>query len=233
MREVITRESHVMPRPKKQSDAARFQTGAKVRVKTGVRVPDFSDIPLGGLSRTITEVDARPPVTFLIEWDRRTLDQMHPIYRRRCERDGLECKSMWLGEEDIETDDGTPIPIEKPTQIVTKPLSEKDQDDRVRKVFRLTHDDLLPEVSTRKLLIYHRYLLKHLKFPFEARIEKPLTVTGLLRPDECDIDTEYGITRRGRNEEGRIDFPLFKIDEVQDRHNHRLVDDYSYWFVNW
>ena len=41
---------------------------------------------------------------------------------------------MGLGEEDIEPDDGTPVPIEQPTEIKTPPLSEKDQDDRVRMV---------------------------------------------------------------------------------------------------
>ncbi len=31
-----------MPRPRKPSAAVRFQTGAKVRVKSDIRVPDFS-----------------------------------------------------------------------------------------------------------------------------------------------------------------------------------------------
>ncbi len=156
MHELISMEYHVMPRPRKPSDAARFQTGAKVRVKSGIRVPDFSDIPLGGWSGTITEVDAKPPVTLLIKWDRRTLEQMHPVYRKRCERDGFEMETMWLGEEDIEPDDGSPVPIEQPTSIVTKPLSEKDQDDRVRMALGLTHDDPLPDVSRKTLLAYYR-----------------------------------------------------------------------------
>ena len=72
---------------------------------------------------------------------------MHPIYKKRCERDGLELESMWLGDEDLEPDDGTPVAIEQPTSIVTKPLSEKDQDDRVRMALGLTHDDPLPDVT--------------------------------------------------------------------------------------
>ena len=43
---------------------------------------------------------------------------------------------MGLGQEDIEPDDGTPVAIEQPTAIVTQPLSEKDQDDRVRMALR-------------------------------------------------------------------------------------------------
>lgn len=65
-------------------------------------------------------------ITYEIEWDRRTLDGMHPVYRKRCERDGLTPETMWLGEEDIEPDEGTPVPIEQPTEIRTPPLSDKD-----------------------------------------------------------------------------------------------------------
>ena len=36
---------------------ARFTVGDKVRVRTGVTDPDFSDIPLGGWAGKITEVE--------------------------------------------------------------------------------------------------------------------------------------------------------------------------------
>src|SRR4029450_12088443 len=86
---------------------ARFVTGAQVRVKPGTTDPDFPDIPLGGWAGAIRGWDQRSaPPTYLIEWDRHTLDHMHPVYRKRCERDGLEMESMWLGEDDIEPDSG-------------------------------------------------------------------------------------------------------------------------------
>jgi hypothetical protein len=92
------------PRP-----PARFAAGAQVRVKPGITVPPFEDIPLGGWAGTVREVDQRSaPPTYLIEWDRRTLGHMHPVYRKRCERDGLELESMWLGEDDIEPATGGP-----------------------------------------------------------------------------------------------------------------------------
>lgn len=223
---------------------ARFQPGAKVRVKTGIRDPDYPDIPLGGWSGTIKEVQQfQGTITYLIAWDERTLGQIHPVYRKRCERDGLEFETMGLGGEDIEPDEGTPMAIERPTQIVTKPLSAKDQEDRIRMVFGLTHDDLLPEVNHETLLTYHRYLSEHLKFPFQGRYDKrigwsrrvkmPLTVTGLLRPDECEIAAEFGIIGTGRDAEEKVDFPLSEVDDIRDRHNRRLIEDYGHWFVNW
>ena len=82
-----------------------------MRVKHGVRDPDFPDIPLGGWAGTVKEIErAEGETTYLIAWDRTTLRGMHPIYKKRCERDGLELESMWLGDEDLEPDDGTPVP---------------------------------------------------------------------------------------------------------------------------
>src|SRR4051794_12364966 len=175
-----------MARTKGESVPPRFKVGDKVRVRHGVPDPDFPDIPLGGWAGTVKEVErAKGEVTYLIAWDGATIRAMHPVYKKRCERDGLELESMWLGDDDLEPHDGTPVPIEQPRAIVTPPLSEKDQDDRVRMALGLTHDDPLPDVSPRTLRAYHRYLKDNLKFPFKARYEgddSSLTVHRLLEP---------------------------------------------------
>ncbi len=85
-------------------------------------------------------------------------EKMHPVDRRRCERDGLDFEEMRLGEEDIEPDTGGPVILEQPIKIVTPPLSMKDQDDRIRAVFALTRDDLLPEVDEDSLRTYYKCL---------------------------------------------------------------------------
>ena len=91
-----------MAKSKRSTTLPRFEPGAKVRVQRGVTDPDFPDIPLGGWSGTIREVHrAKSEVTYLIAWDQRTLRGIHPIYRKRCERDGLEFETMWLEETDI------------------------------------------------------------------------------------------------------------------------------------
>jgi hypothetical protein len=54
---------------------------------------------------------------------------------------------MWLGEADMVPDDGTPAPIEQPTEIETRLLSQKVQDDRVRTALGLPHDYPLADVS--------------------------------------------------------------------------------------
>ena len=45
-----------MSHTKNKSGSPRFQVGNKVRVKYGVIVPDFPDIPLGGWTGTVTEI---------------------------------------------------------------------------------------------------------------------------------------------------------------------------------
>ena len=226
-----------MARPRKPSATPRFKVGDKVRVKHGVRDPDFPDIPLGGWAGTVKEVErAEGEITYLIAWDRTTLEGMHPVYKKRCERDGLELESMWLGDEDLEPDDGTPVPIEQPTTIVTQPLSEKDQDDRVRMALGLTHDDPLPDVSSRRPCGPTTATWRtNLKFPFKARYEgdgSSLTVHRLLDPKEYDLDEEEGLLCEARSREGPFDVPLAELDGAGSG-NRKLVGDYGYWFGNY
>ena len=158
------RERNTMSTKKKQkplkrrkpTTPPRFAVEDRVRVKYGVPDPDFPDIPLGGWAGTITEVshDAKSHL-YLIEWNQFTLDHMPPIFRKWCERDGVYQHRCWLGEEDLEPDVGNRVPLEQPTQIVTRPLSTTDQDDRIRVVFGLTSDFPLPDSSYENLHQYH------------------------------------------------------------------------------
>ena len=229
---------------KNKSDSPRFQVGDSVRVKYGVIDPDFSDVPLGGWSGTVKEVEqADDEITYDIKWNKRTLDGMHPIYRKRCERDGLEMQSMWLGEEDLEPDDMTPVPIEQPTEIKTPPLSEKDQDDRVRMALGLTHDDPLPDVSIKTLMTYFHYLVANLKFPFVTSYwaepgplsSKKVTVqiSRLVDPIVHEFDEGYGLFCIGRDQDEESEIPLDEIELKKKDPNYRLISDYSYWFHNW
>lgn len=225
-----------MARRKDESAPSCFEAGAKVRVKQGVRDPDFADIPLGCWAGTVKEVErAKGGTTYLIAWDRATLRGMHPIYRKRCERDGLELESMWLGEADLELDDGTTVPIEQPTTIITPPLSMKDRDDRVRMVLDLTHDDPLPDITRTHLLAYYRYLKDKLTFPFQAKFEadgSALTVHRLPDPKEYDLEEEEGLLCEARSREGPFDVPLAELVEAGSK-NRQLVGDYGYWFNNY
>ena len=228
------------PPNKKPRTPARLAVGAQVCVKPGTTVPDFEDIPLGGWAGKIIEVDQRSdPPTYLIEWNKHTLDHMHPVYRKRCERDGLGLESMWLGEDDIEPDTSRPAAIEQPTKIVTRPFNLKDEDDRVRMALGLTSDDPLPEVDDDTLRAYHRYLAAHLTFPFEAKWEpefgsRPtIKITGLGNAeDDSVVDEMYGLLCEARAEGRLMEVPLAECEAEKGSPNRQLLKDYSYWFWN-
>jgi hypothetical protein len=231
----VAKKKESQPRP-----PALFSTGAQVRVKPGTTDPDFPDILLGGWAGTIREVDQRStPPTYLIAWDRHTLGHKHPVFRKRCEPDGLDLESMWLGEDDIEPDTGEPAAVEQPTSIVTHPLSLKDQDDRVRMALGLTSDDPLPEVDDHALRVYHRYLAAHLAFPFEAKWEpeygpmKTVRITGLGDPeDDAWADEMYGLLCKARAGGRLTEVPLGECEARKGSPNRQLLKDYSYWFWN-
>lgn len=222
---------------------AKFSAGTQVVVKQGTADPDFPGVPLGGWVGTITKVDAKTaPVTYLIEWNQHTLDNMHPIFRKRCDRDGLEYKSMWLDENDIEPYQGQPVTIEQPTEITTKPLALTDEDDRIRMIMGLTSNDPLPEVEEEILLTYHKYLIENLSFPFKAEYCEEtadgvrthrIQVLQLLDPDEFDCDEFYGLFCEASEARRKVHIPLCEVEVKEKDSNYQLLSDYSYWFWNW
>ncbi len=166
---LATKKKRKSPKLRKPPAPPKFSVRDQVPVKYGVADPNFSDIPLGGWAGTITEVEQRGRfLLYLVEWNQFTLDNMHPVVRKRCKRDSLEEASSWLGEEDMEADVGEPVPMEQPTNIVTRPLASDNQDDRIRAILGLTSDAPLPEANGENLFKYHAYLAAHLSFPFLA-----------------------------------------------------------------
>lgn len=221
---------------------AKFARGDAIRVRTGVNDPDFPDMPLGGWVGEITEVQKDDPSHYLIRWSQVTLKNMHRVYRNRCERDGLDFEEMWLGADDLEPDSGGAVVHEQPAKIVTRPLSMKDQDDRIRAVFGLTSDDLLPAVDDASLRTYFQYLAASLKFPFAAiwarradlrEVSEHVTIHALGGfEDDPWIDDTYGILCKAKIGRRENELPLAKLEGVKGMPNQQLVEDYSYWFWN-
>lgn len=220
----------------------RFTVGVTVRARAGVTDPDFPDIPLGGWAGKIAEIEEGSPPLYLIRWSQDTLKNMHPVYRNRCERDGLDHEEMWLGEDDLEPDAGDLVVLEQPTKIVTPRLSMKDQDDRIRAVFGQTRDDLLPEVEEDSLHMYYKYLAAKLKFPVEAtwtketglgEVTEKVSILSLGgSEDEPWVDDMYGIVCSAKMKRGAGDLPLAEMEKVKGKPNKQLVEDYAYWFWN-
>ena len=231
-----------MPKRKsKTPPSLKFRIGDKVRVKQGIMDTEYPDIPLGGWAGKIVGVHKSGMYT--VEWSEETLAAVPSIYRKRCEKDDLEIEKYWLEPDDLIPDPGGPLEIEPPTNIVTKPLDPKDEDDRIRSVFGLTSDDPLPEVDFDTLKVYRDYLEEQLAIPFEAVWESEsgpfstrqwqVMVLGLGDPDEdFRIDDMYGLICEIKIDKQRGDAPLAELECKKKDRNLQLVQDYCSWFWN-
>ena len=193
---------------------------------------------MGGWAGTIIEV--QDDGMYTVTWSKETLAAIHPVFKTRCDNDGLDFETYGIGAQDLEPDTGGPLEIEQPTAITPKPLSPTNEEDRIRMAFGLTSDDLLPDVGDETLKAYHEYLSKRLVFPFRAQFvaedfkSTPLNVIGLGDPDdEPTIDDSYGILCEARHEKQIVTLPLCELEDVTGDPNRQLIDDYRYWFWNW
>jgi hypothetical protein len=228
-------------RKKGPATPPKFAGGEHVHVKPGVADPDYPDLPLGGWAGEIIQIERESPPLYLIRWNQHTLDSIHPVYRKRAERDAFDFHELWLSKEDLLPDTGEPVAIEQPTHIETRPLATDDQDDRVRVALGVTSDDPVPDVDEATSLTYYEYLEARLSFPFEAEFSAdtgpmeqksyPVTVLGLLDPEEYDDD--FGLVCEARQGKQALHLPLSEVEVPKGKPNHKLVGDYSYWFWNW
>jgi len=222
-------------RKSKSPTITTFKIGHKVRVKHGITDVEYPDMPMGGWAGTISEI--HEDGNYTVRWSRETLAAIHPVFKKRCERDGMVLEEYWLGDDDLEADAGGPLEIEHPKEIKTKPLSPKDQDDRIRMIFDLTSNDPLPDVDDETLEAYHEYLSKNLVFPFRAEHgaeyghPEPVKVIGLGDPDdEPMVDDMYGILCEARMEGHVVTLPMGELEDAN--RNRQLLRDYCYWFWN-
>lgn len=211
-----------------------FRIGDLVRVKHGVTDVDYPDIPMGGWLGNISKV---ADDSYLVEWTIETLENVHPVYRKRCERDGVDYEEYWVHVSTLEPASDEPLYMEQPTTIITRPLSADRQDDRICMVFALTSDDPLPYDSEAAELTYFNFLKSNLTFPFPAQSFDPTrnhryTVTVVGMSDSCPIDDGFGVVCDVLNAGKKKRMPLLELSVDPGDINHQMVNDYITWFVN-
>ncbi len=91
----------------------KFTAQDHVRVKRGVTDFDYADMPLGGWTGIVVEVEHGGCTTCLVRWSHATLAAIAPFYQERCRQDGIDSKEKWLDEDDLERDDGSALDIEQ------------------------------------------------------------------------------------------------------------------------
>jgi hypothetical protein len=80
-----------------------LKSGAAVRVREGVTLPEFPDIPISGWTGQIVETKGRAAsLQYIIEWDADTIAGMSADYRDHCEANGLAFEMACLPGEQVE-----------------------------------------------------------------------------------------------------------------------------------
>ena len=216
-----------------------FSVGDQVRVRHGTVDPDYPDLPLGGWAGTIVKIDEDGLCHILL--NSATLDQIHPVYRKRCERDDLHIEILDMYQEDLDPDLGESLPVEQPTDIQTKPLDINDQQDRIRAALGVTTDDAVPVVEKATLHTYGEYLKAHLTFPFPATFSEHVGQLRDVSHDSGRRDVRHDFRRarstdwcaRSKAIRNVWEMPLVLLEVSKDDPNRQLLEDYRRWFGQW
>ena len=87
---------------KESTVKAAFIEGDLVQAKPGIVHDQYPDIPLGGWVGNITRIAWLTPVGYEIHWTEPTLQQAHPVYYKRCQRDGFKPEPDWLETDQLD-----------------------------------------------------------------------------------------------------------------------------------
>jgi hypothetical protein len=85
------------------SKTRKLDAGSPVRVKPGIRMPEFPDVDISGWTGTLSDSQGRgADLRYFIEWDPTTLTRIPNAYRKHCEDQGLFHGMVCLKAADVE-----------------------------------------------------------------------------------------------------------------------------------
>lgn len=196
-----------------------YTIGATVRVKFGTP-SEYPDIPMGGWVGTVREVNQESaPPEYVVELSRSTLDQIHPVYRKRCDRDGFWKDRIWIKEDRIELDTGEPSVIEQPMRIESRPWDDDSVDDWIRGYLGLTTDDPILGQGGHSWTAFQ----EHFRMVTGARTQ---AVLGSMYPAISDWVRNHGTIEIGLTGTGTVSARLINSDGVlfEAVHSETLAD---------
>ena len=232
-----------------------FKVGEVVKVKDGVKDPDWEDFDISGWQGKILDIsETSKGRSIHIKWDNTTVNRMSDEVLERSMIEGLRHNEMELFENEVE-----PAESRSEEDLVERNIQPLlDEEKRVAKIIG---DDSL-EVNEETLEKYRAYLMENFDFPglitgredfpWEERYVfgygdkaeyKKLKQT---RPSYKDLFRLLDIVYEGNPDDGLIG----KIKRIKDRKffemtldyleskdkkskNYQLLEDYSFWFVNY
>jgi hypothetical protein len=226
-------------RPPLAGASPHFVAGLPVRVKDGVRDPDFPDLDLGGWTATILDVnDESDPPTYELGWTDETRRRIDPVWRQRCEQEGLDFDTIWLAANDFEPDPTRPFEAPAAPRAAPadrRPAALLEQERRIRAALGVPVDREIPVVDRASLQTYYAHLKARLPFPLPclehaenggAQAER----VTLVNMSAFSEDARFGLVAEIRRGESADFVPLWTLSVDQPADARQLVEDYAFWF---
>ena len=239
-----------------------INTGDSVRVKPGVRDPDY-EYDLSDWQGRVTSIDTDDKEFIEIAWDSVTLGQMPVEYIETLMEEGFEYYIMWLNEDEVELVEprDQPSAVDNKIDTLNKQfgyISSEEQHQQVTHI--LNSQDL--SVSKENLDKYYNYLSEHINYPClltgmeDFSWEEPY-VLGIFDQEEYEIlkkkrasytdhfrligleelidDLQGILAKVQRIGDGKsFVLPLWDLKTVDRKEqNHRIIDNYCHWMANY
>jgi hypothetical protein len=217
----------------------RFVPGVPVRVRPGVRDPDFPNLDLSGWTAIVLDVnDESDPPNYEIGWTEETRQRIDPVWRDRCEEEGLDFDTIWLSGDDLDPDPTRPFEAVvpgPPALTDRRPAALVAQENRIRAALSVKVGGDIPMVARASLQAYHDYLKARLVFPLPCREHtendksepERVTLIGLAAFGE---EPRFGLVAEIRRGESADFVPLWTLSVEEPPEAHQLVEDYAFWF---
>ncbi|MGH7135114.1 MAG: hypothetical protein ACREHD_05195 [Pirellulales bacterium] len=219
-----------------------LRRGDVVHVKPGSGHPTYPDLPMGGWSGTVEEVQQHKSSRRRRCWVRfldSTVTRLHPVYEDRERRDtddDCELWDNWVPEEQLELGAVPPDNIEQPK---LPRWAERAGDRQVRELFHLGPGDRYPRCEPKTWQLWRRFLSEHLSLPRPLEDDEfdgeSLTLVRLLLPDELPADYPDDEERHALYGEIACEGETFvmRLDEIALPEGDpfaNLIYDYEYWY---
>ncbi len=220
-----------------ESNGPKFPVGSIVRVKRTRADIGHPDVPFGGWVGRVIEVQEDVCTTCLVRWNQETLVAIGLLFEHRYKGERMYFRETWLDEDDMEHDDGNPMPVERPAGT---PCSGDDREARIGSVFGLFSGDPLPRACRDSLLTYYEHFAARLSFPFDGEFQQraeplpgPRCVIIVRLLQKAGVNESDGILCRAVHDKGARGVPLVNVRVALNSANSQLIDDYCYWLRNY
>lgn len=216
-----------------------FKLGSSVKVKKGVKDPDFPENNLSGWQGRIIEKDEdeNGDNLYCVAWDSITLSQMEDVYLVECVEEGLDfTSSMFLKEDELEPTqerDTEAQVADKIEEIADKldSVAIAAQEERIEQILETATSD-------KKLDVLHawwKYLRANIKLPFTAEVIEvynKVKIGNIVKVKGfAGIDEEYGIMVTARYKHENVIVPLYGVSTNEGK-NSEVINDYTYWYLH-